>query len=158
MIALLKFLHIAALLCWCAALIALPLLLHHYRGAWVQSRFTEFRLVTHTGYIAFATPAAIIAIAAGTALIFLADVRAEWLWVKLVFVCGMALVHAWIGHLILRSGESLGRFRMPPPLIAIALVLPQIAVVLLLVLAKPDLAWMADLLPAVLLEPQGGSL
>ena len=158
MIAILKFLHISALLCWCAALIALPLLLHHYRGARVQSRFTEFRLVTHTGYIAFATPAAVIAIAAGTALIFVAEVRGEWLWVKLVFVCGMALVHAWLGHLILRSGETGGQYQMPPPLIAILLVVPQIAVVLWLVLDKPDLAWIAGLLPAILLEPQGGSL
>ncbi|PJF09999.1 CopD family protein [Pseudorhodobacter sp. MZDSW-24AT] len=158
MIAALKFLHIAALLCWCAALIALPILLHHYRGAKAQSRFTEFRLVTHTGYTVFATPAAVAAIAAGTALIFAADVRAEWLWVKLTFVCGMSLVHAWIGHLVLRSGESGGTFRMPPPLIAILLVVPQIAVVLWLVLAKPDVAWIGDLLPVVLLEPQGGSL
>lgn len=158
MIALLKFLHIAALLCWCAALIALPLLLSHYRDARVQSRFTEFRLVTHTGYIGFATPAAVIAIVAGTVLIFVADVRAEWLWVKLIFVCGMALVHAWIGHLVLRSGEEEGRYRMPPPLIAIALVVPQIAVVLWLVLAKPDLTWIPGLLPDMLLEPQGGSL
>jgi putative membrane protein len=157
-IALLKFLHISALLCWCAALIALPLLLHHYRGARSQSRFTEFRLITHSGYIVFATPAAVIAIAAGTALIFVAEVRAEWLWVKLIFVCGMTLVHAWIGHLILRSGEGEGNYRMPPPLIAIAFVVPQIAVVLWLVLDKPDLAWIVTLLPAILLETQGGSL
>nr|WP_275897801.1 CopD family protein [Pseudotabrizicola algicola] len=150
--------HIAGLLCWCAALVALPLLLHHYRGVRAQSRFTEFRLITHSGYILFATPAAVIAISAGTALIFAADVRAEWLWVKLVFVCGMALVHAWLGHLILRSGESGGRYVMPQPLIALVLLFPQISVVLWLVLAKPDLAWMADLLPPVLLEPQGGSL
>ncbi len=158
MIALLKFLHIAALLCWCAALIAFPLLLHHYRGTRDQSRFTEFRLLTHYGHIAFATPAAVIAISAGTALIFVADVRDAWLMVKLIFVCGMVLVHAWIGHLILRTGESRGRYRMPPPLIALALLLPQITVVLWLVLDKPDLGWIADYLPAVLLEPQGGSL
>ena len=158
MIAALKFLHIAALLAWCATLIALPLLLHHYRHARTQSHYTEFRIVTHTGYIIFATPAGVIAIAAGTALIFMADVRADWLWAKLIFVCGMALVHAWLGHLILRSGEGEGRYKMPPPLIAVALVLPQIAVVLWLVLHKPDLAWIIDLIPPILLEPQGGSL
>lgn len=158
MIAALKFLHVAALLCWCAALIGLPLLLNHYRGARLQTAFTEFRLITHFGYIAFATPAGVIAIAAGTALIFAAGVGDAWLLVKLIFVAGMALVHAWLGHLILRSGETRERYRMPHPLIALALILPQIVVVLWLVLAKPDLAWIADLVPAVLLEPQGGSL
>jgi protoporphyrinogen IX oxidase len=157
-IAALKFLHIAALLCWCAALVGLPLLLNHYRGARIQSRFTEFRLITHYGYIAFASPAAVIAIGAGTALIFVADIRDEWLLVKLAFVAGMALVHAWLGHLILQSGERRGEYRMPPPLIALALVLPQMAVVFWLVLAKPDLSFLAGLLPQIALEPQGGSL
>jgi len=158
MIAALKFLHIAALLCWCAALIGLPMLLAQYRGARSQSRFAEFRQMTHYGYIGFACPAAVIAIGAGTALIFAADLRDDWLMLKLVFVAGMALVHAWLGHLILQSGEGEGRYRMPPPLIALALVLPQMAVVFFLVLAKPDLFWLVDLLPAILLTPQGASL
>ncbi len=158
MIALLKFVHIAALLCWCAALIALPLLLHLYRGARGQRRFTEFRLITHYGYICFACPAAVIAISAGTALIFVAQVYDGWLLIKLVFVTGMALVHGWIGHLILQSGERKETYNMPPPLIAMAFVLPQMAVVFWLELAKPDLAYLANLLPAILLEPQGGSL
>jgi len=158
MIAALKFLHIAALLCWCAALIALPVLLAQYRHARGQARFTEFRQMTHFGYIGFACPAAVIAIGAGTALIFAAGLNDSWLMVKLVFVAGMALVHAWLGHLILQSGERKGRYKMPPPLIALVLVLPQMAVVFWLVLAKADLTWIADLLPAILLTPQGASL
>lgn len=158
MIALVKFLHIAGLLCWSAALISLPVLLHHYRRAQTQSDFTEYRLITHHGYIAFASPAAVIAISAGTALIFLAEVYDPWLLIKLAFVAGMALVHAWLGHLILKSGETGGTYRMPAPLIALPLVLTQIGVILWLALAKPDLAWLAGLLPAVALEPQGGSL
>jgi protoporphyrinogen IX oxidase len=157
-IAALKFLHIAALLCWCAALVGLPLLLNHYRGARIQTRFTEFRLITHYGYVAFASPAAVIAIGAGTALILVTEIQQEWLLLKLVFVAGMALVHAWLGNLILQSGERKASYKMPPPLIALALVLPQMAVVFWLVLAKPDLSWMAELLPQALLEPQGGSL
>jgi protoporphyrinogen IX oxidase len=158
MIAVLKFIHIAAMLCWCAALVALPLLLNHYRGARTQARFTEFRLITHFTYIGFASPAAVIAIGAGTALIFLADLRDGWLLVKLIFVSGMALVHAWLGHLVLQSGERKETYRMPPPLIALALVLPQMTVVLLLVLAKPDMSWLTALIPEVLLQPQGESL
>lgn len=158
MIALVKFVHIAAFLCWSAALVALPWLLHHYRRAQTQSDFTEYRLITHYGYIAFASPAAVVAISAGTLLIFLAEIYDPWLLIKLAFVAGMVLVHAWVGHLILKSGETGGRYKMPQPLIALALVIPQIAVVLVLALAKPDLAFLADLLPTALLEPQGGSL
>lgn len=158
MIALVKFLHIASLLCWSAALVGLPVLLHHYRRARTQSDYTEYRLITHYGYIAFASPAAVVAISAGTVLIFLADVYDPWLLIKLAFVAGMVLVHAWLGHLILKSGETGGSYKMPPPLISLPLVLTQIAVILWLALAKPDLAWLADLLPAMALEPQGGSL
>ena len=158
MIAIVKFVHIAALLCWCAALIALPLLMHHYRGVRIQSRFTEFRLITHFGYIAFASPAAVVTIGAGTALIFLTDLTDIWLMIKLIFVAGLTLSHAWIGHLILRTGETEGRYQMPNPLIALVLAVTQISVILLLVMAKPDLGWLAGLIPADLLEPQGGSL
>ena len=34
MVAGLKYLHLAAMLCWCAALVALPLLLHFYGQIW----------------------------------------------------------------------------------------------------------------------------
>ena len=87
-----------------------------------------------------------------------ADLTDVWLMIKLIFVAGMALVHAWLGHLILRTGETEGRYVMPNPLLGLALVVIQIIVVLWLVLAKPDLDFLAGLVPAVFLEPQGESL
>ncbi|MFN3936909.1 MAG: CopD family protein [Gemmobacter sp.] len=153
-VAALKFLHIATMLAWCAGLIALPLLLAYYGRARKQARFAEFRLITHYGYIGFVTPAAAVSIAAGTALIFVAQVYDLWLMAKLVLVSGMTLAHAWLGHLILQSGESGGTYPMPQPLIALFLGLPLMSGVLWLVLAKPDLAPLTDLLPAVVLEPQ----
>src|SRR5690606_24179974 len=74
MIAALKFIHIAGLAGWCAALIALPLLMHAHGRAGNQRQYARFRLVTHIGYIGFATPAALITIIAGTGLIFAAQV------------------------------------------------------------------------------------
>ena len=65
MIAALKAIHIAAMLCWCAGLVALPLLLMSYGHARRQVRYSEFRLLTHYGYVAFATPAAVIGVMAG---------------------------------------------------------------------------------------------
>ncbi|MFN3275412.1 MAG: CopD family protein [Paracoccus sp. (in: a-proteobacteria)] len=159
----LKFLHLAAMLCWCAALIALPLMLYFYGNVWrrttgseqTQARYAEFRLITHYGYIAFATPAAIIAIAAGTALIFADDVFDLWFVAKLALVAGMVLVHAWIGHLILSSAENRGLRDMPSPVWALVLGLPLMAAVLWLVLAKPDLGGLTALMPDFMLAPRG---
>lgn len=176
MVAGLKYLHLAAMLCWCASLVALPLLLHFYGQIWrgkadssqTQARYAEFRLITHFGYVGFATPAAVIAIAAGTGLIFADQVFDLWFVAKLAFVSLMALVHAWIGHLIEQSGrqrrgavvdgERSRGYAMPSPAIALVVAIPSMAAVLWLVLAKPDLAWIASLMPEFMLEPRGQSL
>lgn len=154
MIALAKFLHIGTLVVWCAGLIALPVLLHLYRGARRQRRWSEFRLLTHTGYTLIATPAAVIAIAAGTVLIFAEGVFEPWLLAKLALVAGMTLIHAWLGHLILQSGERGPEWKMPPPLIGLAIGLPLMLGVLALVLVKPELRGLETLLPGWALEPQ----
>ncbi|MGY6645604.1 MAG: CopD family protein [Salinarimonas sp.] len=161
MIALLKALHIAALSIWCAGLVLLPVLMQfNGRGEAIrhQEGYTLFRRISHFGYTIVITPAAIIAVAAGTALILMMELVSPWLLAKLVAVCGMVLVHAWLGHLIVRSGEGAGDYRMPPPLIALVLGVPLMLTVLWLVLAKPDLTGLTALLPGFLLEPQGRDL
>jgi len=157
MIAAVKFIHFVGLACWCAALIALPLLMHAHGGMRDQRQFARFRLVTHVSYIAFATPAALIAIAAGTALVFLARVFEPWLLAKLAVVAAMVLVHVWLGHLIQRSGEQPGRARPAHPLVGLALALPLIGVVLALVLTKPDLSALTALIPDQFLVPRGAA-
>ncbi|MFE3837378.1 CopD family protein [Pseudogemmobacter sonorensis] len=158
-LALVTFLHIAALLVWCAALVLLPFLLRlHGRatdGPVSQSAFTRMRLLSHAGYTLVATPAAVIAVAAGTGLIFLDQVFEPWLLLKLAFVSGMVLVHAWLGHLVLLSGEKGPDWAMPPPVIALLLALPLMAAVLWLVLAKPQLSALEAALPLWALEPRG---
>ena len=47
---------------------------------------------------------------------------------------------------------------MPYPGIALAVILPAIAAILWLVLAKPDLAWVADWMPDFMLAPRGQSV
>lgn len=161
MIAAMKALHIATLSVWCAGLIALPVILHLYgRSARIttQAGFSEFRLLSHRSYTVVITPAAVIAIAAGTALIFMVEINDAWLMAKLAAVAGMVLVHAWMGHLISETGEGGGAYRMPPPLIALVLGVPLMVAVLWLVLAKPDLAGLIDLVPAWLRQPLGREL
>jgi len=161
MIAVLKFVHISALALWCAGLVALPVILHFYgRGDShrTQAGFERLRHLTHFSYIGMLGPAAVVAIAAGTALIFLLELVDAWMMVKLVAVAGMALVHAWLGHLTSQIGHGAGEYRLPPPLLALVAVLPLMGVVLWLVLAKPDLQPLIEQLPEFLRVPQGREL
>ena len=160
MIAILKTLHIAALVIWCAALVCLPILLSLHRqiaadpaANAVQRNYTRFRKLTHVTYTAVATPAAVIAIAVGTVLIFVAQVFEVWLLAKLTCVVGMVLAHIWLGHLIVQSSEREVDWRMPWPALALLLALPSILGVLWFVLAKPDLTQMVQSLPAWLHSP-----
>lgn len=161
MIAAMKFLHISALVMWCAGLIALPLLLHFYGrddSRRTQPGFERLRHLTHLSYIRILSPAAVIAISAGTVLIFLIELVDVWLLLKLVAVAGMVLIHVWLGHLTSQLGHSLGVYRLPPPLLAFAGLVPLMLVVLFLVLAKPDLTPLLERLPEFMHHPQDREL
>ena len=161
MIALTKAVHITALAVWCAGLIALPVILQVYgRSAGVrkQAGFAEFRLLAHRAYTRIISPAAVLAIATGTALIVSVDLRAPWLLAKLGAVAGMVLVHAWLGHLVSRTGEGAGRFRIPTPLPALIAALALMTLTLWLVLAKPELGPLVDQFPDWLLSPRDRDL
>jgi len=156
MIAALKFFHIAALSVWCAGLVGLPLLLARHDPADDQAHFSRMRIITHHAYVRIVTPAAVIAIAMGTALVFLRGVFVPWMFVKLVLVGLLVLIHAWIGHVTLKVGEQQGSYSPPPaaPLVAVS-VLAMLAV-LILVLGKPLLG--EGMIPAWLLAPRGQPL
>lgn len=156
MIAALKFFHIAALSIWCAGLIGLPLLLARHKPTDDQAEFSRMRIVTHQAYVMVVTPAAVIAISLGTALVFLRDVFVPWMFAKLVFVGLLVLVHAWIGHVTINVGEQQGDYNPPPagPLVAASVV--AMLATLVLVLGKPLVGeWPV---PAWLLTPQGQPL
>lgn len=157
MIAALKFLHIAALSIWCAGLVGLPLVLAKHDPGDEQLDYARLRVLTHQAYVGVVTPAAVIAIAMGTALIFMRDAFVPWMFAKLVMVGVLVLIHAWIGHITLTLGERQGRYGSPRvwPLIAISMT--AMVATLILVLGKPVLneEWLA---PGWLLEPQGQPL
>lgn len=161
MIAIIKALHISALSVWCAGLILLPVLMQIYgrrREVKTQAGFTEFRWLTHYSYTVVVSPAAVIAVAAGTVLIFAVEVLDVWMMAKLVAVAGMVLLHAWLGHLIVHSGELHGAYRLPPAGLALFGIIPLIGLVLWLVLAKPGLQDISALFPDFLQEPRGNPL
>lgn len=161
MIAILKSVHIVGLVVWCAGLIALPVIIQTYgRAASIrtQTGFSEFRLLTHRGYVELVTPAAVIAVGAGTALIFLEDIRDPWMMAKLAAVAGMAICHAWIGHMVSMTGEKNGAYRLPTAVPVLSGAIAFMGLVLWLVLAKPDLAPLSALLPEWLFQPLGRDL
>lgn len=156
MIVAVKFLHIAALSLWCAGLLALPLLLALHAPGGGQQNFARLRLVTHGGYTRIVTPAAVIAIAAGTALIFLRGTWTPWFFTKLVLVGILALFHAWIGHVTLAMGEGDGDVPSPRAWPVVAGVSTVVVAILVVVLAKPGIS--ADLIPDWLEQPRNQSL
>lgn len=162
MIAILKALHIGALVVWCASLLILPLLLGLHRTIRAQTTpqamqdsYTQFRRLTHLTYTAIATPCAVVAIAAGTVLIFVAQVFDVWLLAKLALVAGMVLGHAWLGHMVVQSYEKDVHWRMPWPILSLLLTVPCMLGVLWLVLTKPNLLGWISQLPLWTREPLG---
>ena len=156
MIVAIKLLHIAALSIWCAGLVGLPLLLVKHAPGDEQEDFSRLRVLTHSTYIRIVTPAAVIAIAMGTALIFLRDVFVPWMFAKLVLVGLLVLLHGWLGHITVNIGERRGGYAPARAWPFLVISLAAMLVVLVLVLAKPLLT--EDLVPDWLTEPQGQSL
>ncbi|WP_374406173.1 CopD family protein [Pelagerythrobacter sp.] len=150
-----KALHLAALIVWCAGLIALPLLLRKHELVENQASYTRLRLITHNGYVRILTPAAVIAIGAGTALIWLAPAFEPWLFAKLVAVGVLVALHMLVGRVVILMSERSGR-HTPMWFIPLEIAtFATLAVILILVLAKPDIP---DIFPAWLTEPQGHQL
>lgn len=155
-VALLKGLHIAGLVLWCGGLIALPLMLSRHDPAVSQEDYRRIRRATHLTYTMGVTPAAVVAVVAGTWLIFFREAFVPWLYAKLVFVAALVAAHAWVGHLIVDVAETPGRGTPPAPYLPIAAVLIPLLAILALVLGKPDLGWIG--FPEWLREPRGGQL
>ncbi len=140
MIVAIKLLHIAALIVWCAGLVGLPLVLAKHDPEHDQADYSHLRILTHRAYIGVVTPSAVIAIAMGTALIFMREVFVPWMFAKLVMVGVLVFLHAWIGHVTLNVGERQGSYDPPPvwPLLVISIA--AMLVILTLVLGKPLLS------------------
>jgi len=154
-VTLVKALHIAALALWCAGLIALPLMLGKHRADEAQADYARLRLLTHDSYILIVTPAAVVAIAAGTLLIYLRGAFEPWMFAKLVAVGMLVALHALVGHTVVLMSERRGEYAPPSSVPLVSGSIATMVVVLLLVLAKPVVP---DWLPAWLTAPQNRQL
>ncbi|MGV3572695.1 MAG: CopD family protein [Ramlibacter sp.] len=136
----LKFVHLSALLAWCAALFALPTLLALYPQTAGGVERRRLRAATRFTYIAVASPAAVIAVVSGTALIHPTAAYGAWLLAKLTLVTAMVFFHAACGKVMLQQHDvrQRGGRRWQAWLALVpAAIVP---IVLWLVLAQPRLA------------------
>lgn len=151
MIGWLKFLHIAALILWVAGLLYLPAMLIGHRRAKDPQDFARVRMGSRFVYMGVASPAAFVAVAAGTALLFVADALHPWMVLKLVVVGILVVAHIQAGHILVHLADEEARaptFRAKAVAGAAA---GSAAAILLLVLAKPPVP--IGLLPGWMLEP-----
>lgn len=103
----LKLLHITAVILWCGALLYLPALIASAgagaRAGAAAGATSGPRHLLRAVFTLLATPAALVAIASGTAIFVFLGPLALWLVAKLAVVGLLVLAHATCGLLILRA-------------------------------------------------------
>lgn len=136
-----KFVHIVALVCWCGALLYLPLLLA--QSARLSSGASLFNAdappMPRFVYNSLVTPAALLAIASGTLLFLVHGLASGWLVLKLLAVAGMVLAHGFNGWLVLRLEHGYAQGVVMGAMAALGLAATCMLVVVGLVLVKPSL-------------------
>lgn len=104
-------LHIIALLFWCAALLYLPALIASNTREKLDIRELryEHNAVARFVFVRIATPAALVAIIAGTIVFLLNRTVEVWLIAKLTLVTALVVSHTFTGVLILRAEHQTER-------------------------------------------------
>lgn len=136
----LKFIHLAAIAVWSGGLLALPFLFWQRRAlAAAGPELESLHRITRLVYVELTSPAAFVAIASGTALIFLQATFEEWFTIKMVLVGLMAMLHVVAGlvmHQLFSPTGRFGRISFVTLTVAYAVL---ITAVVWVVLAKPHL-------------------
>lgn len=133
----LKALHIVALVIWCGGLFYLPGLFMLHPRAMDGATYHRLRMLTRFTFAFIVSPAAIIAIISGTALVYLRNAGGEWLMWKLLLVTLMVFFHLYCGGLVaqLRDPKAHGRAWSAALLVVPSILIP---LVLWMVLGKPQ--------------------
>lgn len=132
--------HIMALLIWSAALFYLAALLTSVEGRSVVLPHipSQHDSMARFVYTQIASPAALAAVIAGSAVFWINGTLTFWLIAKLTLVTLLVVLHASMGLLVLRveRGQLVGLQRIGR-LVALVLTL-LLGLILWLVLTKPD--------------------
>ena len=109
----LKTLHVAAIICWCGLLLYLPALIAQAGGRSGAAGSTGAEgssalalQLSHRLFTLVATPAALLAIGSGAAIILAQQPIGIWLILKLTVVTAMVGCHAVAGLLIVRLEQQ----------------------------------------------------
>jgi protoporphyrinogen IX oxidase len=132
-----KLIHISAIALWSAGLLYLPGLFAEHARADGDEAFRRLRLRTRMVYVALMSPAAVVAIASGTVLVFLAASLGGWLVLKLWAVAAMVMLHVYFGGI---TAALHAQPQMRKPATHMLLLVPAsllIVVVVYLVTGKP---------------------
>lgn len=138
---LLKFLHIAAISVWVAGLICFPFLNRQLTEVHTRTELNRLHSMARFFYVLLLSPAAFVAIATGTALIFQQQTFTLWFSIKLVFVGLLAVMHLLTGRMLLRTFDRKAPIA-PWCYVAMTTATTAIAgVIVTVVLIKPDVQW-----------------
>jgi len=149
----LKFVHLAAIALWSGGLIALPFLFWQRRTLEADLDLDRLHRVARLVYLELTSPAAFVAIASGTALIFLQATFAEWFSIKMALVGIMAMLHVLAGLVLVQLFLPEGRFSRLSYLALTSGYIVVITAIISVVLAKPHID--ANQIAAHLFEPGG---
>lgn len=146
----LKTLHLAAIAIWSAGLVCLPGLYVQRAHAPNEGSLHRLQAMVRFLYVAIISPAAFLAVASGTALIFVRQTFEPWFSLKLAFVGAMVTIHILTGLVIIRLFDAGNIYPVWRFLAVTALTIAVVGAILFVVLAKPALP---DLLPDAMAEP-----
>ncbi|CAD6533022.1 CopD family protein [Paraburkholderia metrosideri] len=150
---LLKFIHLAAIALWSGGLIVLPFLFWQRRALTTGPELDRLHRITRLVYVELTSPAAFVAIASGTALIFLQATFVEWFSLKMVLVGIMAMLHVVAGLVMLNLFLPNGHFSRLSGIALMSAYLVVIVAIIWIVLAKPHVD--STLFAPHLFEPGG---
>lgn len=153
MTTLLKFIHLAAIAVWSGGLIALPFLFWQRGTLQPGAELNRLHRIARLVYVDLTSPAAYIAIASGTGLIFLQATFAEWFSTKMVLVGLMAMLHVVAGLILVKLFLPNGRLGGTSCIALSIAYAVLITAVVWIVLAKPHID--ANQFAAHLFEPGG---
>jgi putative membrane protein len=134
----LKLVHIATISIWIGGLLAIPFLLAQRQGL-EDLALDRLHRLTRFLHVAVASPAAVVAVASGIALVFLRETWVGWFSVKLLLVGLLAGMHRFIGSRVRSTFEPDARRRR---MLGAELTIGTVALsgsILWIVLSKPDL-------------------
>jgi len=147
-----KALHIAAISFWSAVLLCLPALYVQRAEESGKASLHRLQEMVRFIYVGVLSPAAFIAIASGTWLIFLRETFEPWFSVKLVLVGILSTIHALTGLVIIRLFEKDNVYPAWRFVVVTIFTILVIVLILTVVLLKPEFP---DILPDVMREPGG---